>query len=408
MSRVMVVALCLSLSAVSSPLAVAQQNQESITLNVALYPYVPLRRDLFFELEQAFENKYPGINVQLVEEKNLHFYYYSGGLVKVNADIYEIDTILLSDMISAGKIGPIDLPYDDFTEAALESVTRNGKVYAVPHWICGNFLFYRKGDLAIQNAKSWQELIGVFEKRQQTIFVDLKGKSTLGEWYLTLLASKIGLDRAQKEVIASTELDTDVIDLLGRVLENCPAGYCRNDMLHDRTGYYARAFVRGQAAAYVGYSETLHYGLQYVLENCDATSGCLTEREVAVRKLPSIDQNRYNEGLGWVDGLALDKGLAGRKRKMAKAFIDFLVSDEAYRLVLEPEWGEAPKYLLPARRVKIGNAPIYPELFASHAGRRTGTVQGLNGQLRKIGKKLDCTLPFERTELEQQASCAVD
>jgi thiamine pyridinylase len=114
----------------------------------------------FEKLESRFECDRPGVNVVLVSSANATDDYYSDdesahkGFQYVSADVYEIDTILLTEFIALGKIAPISLPYDDFAPEAIEAVSRGGKVYGVPHWRCGNFLFYRAGDVEIANARS--------------------------------------------------------------------------------------------------------------------------------------------------------------------------------------------------------------------------------------------------------------
>ena len=55
--------------------------QSPETLRVALYPYVPDGRSLFFKLEAAFEASHPGVNLELVESKPLVDDYYDGGLL---------------------------------------------------------------------------------------------------------------------------------------------------------------------------------------------------------------------------------------------------------------------------------------------------------------------------------------
>lgn len=212
-------------------------------LRVALYPYVPNRLALFQKIEAAFESRNPGINLELIDDTSLLWDYYSGGLQATNADVYEVDTILLSDLINKGKISEISLPSDPFTEEAVEAVTRNGKVYGVPHWLCGNFLFYKKGDTEIENASTWLELTKILENRGESIFVDFKGKSTLGEWYLTALSGMYGLERSQKLVMDSKKLDENAVEKLKIMLKSCPSGYCRNDDFHDRIGFYSRAFI---------------------------------------------------------------------------------------------------------------------------------------------------------------------
>lgn len=171
-------------------------SMEPTNLKVALYPYVPKGRELFFELEQAFEAKNPGVNLQLIEsrldsksDKSISLFedYYNGGLLKTQADVYEIDTVLLQAMIEAKKIQPIELPDRRFISSTYKAITFNEKTWGTPHWVCGNFLFYKKNDLAIKNASNLNELTEAF-KKDDPLFIDLKGKSTLGEWYLTGLA----------------------------------------------------------------------------------------------------------------------------------------------------------------------------------------------------------------------------
>ena len=383
----------------------AQPLARPITLRVALYPYVPDRMRIFQILEAEFECMHPGLNLELVEERNASDRYYDFDVDKrrgfqfVEADVYEIDTILLSDFIKSKKISPIDLPYGDFEEGAVKAVARNGKTYAVPHWLCGNFLFYRQGDEAIKNAKTWAELSKILQGRGQNLLVDLKGKLTLGEWYLTMLSELIGIDAAQAAITSGGPLDDRAIATIGTVLQNCPLGYCRSQVLHERTGIYARAFIRGQAAAYIGYSESIHLGLRENWDNCIPGSGCLKERDIAVRRLPAAIDSGTGVGLGWVDGLAIDAKLTGDKRDLALAFIRFVTDSATYKLLLAPEWPYRSRYLLSARPLgDIEDALLYPALHAAHVGRQTGTAENLNPALRKFVEKVDCKLPRDRDD----------
>ncbi|MBD2579891.1 hypothetical protein [Oscillatoria sp. FACHB-1406] len=376
------------------------------TLRVLLYPYVPDRLSLFQKIEGEFEKANPEVDLQLVDNPDLVADYYSGGLQKASADVYEVDTILLSDLIQLGKISKIDFPKENFSKEAIAAVTRNGETYAVPHWLCGNFLFYRKGDTELASAKTWNDVSTILKQRNEALFVDLKGSSTLGEWYFTVLSELVGVERAQQSISQSTLLNSEVTTSLTSLLGLCPDGFCRSNDLHDRTGYYSRAFIARKSSAYIGYSESIHYGIQYALDNCTSTSGCLSINDIAVRRLPPFRENSMSKGVGWVDGLAVDSSLTGQKRSLAISFINYLVSEAAYKTVLEPEWMEAPKYLLPARlNVQISGAPLYPSFLNAHSGRETGTLPGLNNQLRKLGKQLDCALPIDRSDIETQKKC---
>ncbi len=389
---------------ISSP--VFSKEHDFTTLRVALYPYVPNRHSLFHKIEKIFESRHPGVNLELVEDSAFLEKYYSGGLQDTVADVYEVDTILLSDLIQSGKIAPITLPSASFTNEAIAAVTRNGEVYGVPHWLCGNFLMYKKGDTEIERSKTWKDLNEVLKKRNESVFVDFKGKSTLGEWYLTALSGQQGLEHAQKHILESEDLDERAVRFLASMLKSCPAGFCRNDDLHERAGYYSRAFIAGKSSGYVGYSESIHYGIQYSIDNCTNTSGCLSIDDIAVRRLPGFSEPSVNEGIGWVDALAMDSSLDVKMKNLATKFIEFMVSEEAYTVILEPEWGEAPRYLIPARTgITIQNAPLYDSFYEAHSGRATGTLVGLNNKLRAMGKKLNCELPISRTDVVTLEQC---
>src|SRR5262245_7928747 len=135
----------------------------------------------------------------------------------------------------------------------------------------------------------------------------------------------------------------------------------------------------------------------------------LQKTDIAIRPVPTFGtaSEPRGKGVGWVDALALDARLSSQKRKLARAFIRFAVSAEAYRAVLTPAWNKAPRYLMPARyNIVIDNAPLYPAITAAHAGRATGTARGLNEQLRRIGRKVDCALPIPVDDTETAKECS--
>lgn len=375
-----------------------------VKLRVALYPFTPDRFRIFQVLEAEFECLYPGLNLELVEEQNAADRYYDSdddkkwGFKFVNADVYEIDTILLSEFVNAGKIAPIALPFGDFEPDAIKAASRNGATYAVPHWLCGNFLFYRRDDTAIGGVKTWAELEKILTERGQGLFVDMKGGLTLGEWYLTALSDFVGVEAAQAAITSGRPLNADAMKLLASILRNCPVGYCRSEVLHDeRVGFYARAFVRGQVSAYIGYSESLHYGLRELLENCAPGSGCLRENNIAVRRLPSARPDANAIGIGWVDGLAIDASLSGVKKDLALAFIKFATETKTYQKLLTPELPYSSRYLLAARPIGPVNGAMLYDDFYSARGRATVTTIGLIERLRKMAKtQVNCELPKER------------
>ena len=377
---------------------------ESVKLRVALYPYVPGKHSVFNLLAREFQRRNEGLVVEMVEVPADQDYY-DGGLAALDADVYEIDSILLSDVLH--KLAPLSLSLDGFSPESVEAVTRNGVVYAVPHWMCGNFLFYRKSDTAIRDADTWEAVTTALARQNKPLLVDFFGRLTLGEWYMTMLADRKGAMAAEAAILSGDAPDSDVVADLNSILSACPTGMCRSRDLHDRTGYYARAFIRGEAGAYVGYSESVHYALQEAIDNCRIGGPCLSANEVAVRRLPKLSGTSFAGGVGWVDGLAISNVLSPAVRQAALNFVQFATSADAYKLVLEPDWMEAPRYLLPARTGLVfgDNAPFYPDFLSAHAGRKTGTLPGLNRKLQVIGTTLNCMIPIDRTDTRSARSC---
>lgn len=204
---------------------------EDKTLRVVLYPFVPQSRELFFELEAAFEARHQ-VNVELVESyvdakdgstKSIVENYYKGGLEQSQADVYEIDTVLLDRLVEKKKIQPVSRLPRNYVAGAPEAVQYGGMTWAIPHWVCGNFLFYQKGDKALEEAKTWNDLAETFKTSAGLVF-DMKGTSTLGEWYLTGLALHDGDPAKLLEKVQSVNLDQVALESLTMLLDRCPAG----------------------------------------------------------------------------------------------------------------------------------------------------------------------------------------
>jgi len=384
------------------------------TLTVALYPYVPEARDLFSELAAAFAATHPEVKVELVErytEAHSHEVrvladdYYDGGLLKTEADIYEIDTVLLAEMVRAGKISPIDLPRRDFLPEARTAIQLDDKTWGIPHWVCGNFLFYGRDDAAIARARTWQELIAALQDGG-SVLADFTGETTLAEWYLTSLAAVDGDLATVARRLRSPDLFPPAVDALRRLLQFCPEDACRSEELHHRPGAHARLFARGQARAYIGYSETLHDGLQEIQQNCRPDDGCRTPDQIAVRALPTITP--HGRPVGWVDALAVSAKLKDEKRQLAQEFVEFATSWDAYALVLNPPGAAAPRYLLPALAVSHAQPglepPLYTDFFEAFGARLIVTAEGLRGRLHEHAKALARRLAPARRFAERVVS----
>ena len=217
------------------------------------------------------------------------------------------------------------------------------------------------------------------------LLIDLKGSTTLGELYLDA-------DAGSQPIPASA--NSAVVAILRRALDLCAAGECRSAAHHRETGYYARRFARGEARAFAGYSEMLHFAAEEA-KACSPLGRCLDPRELDAVRLPLSD--RGARPVAFADVLTIRAGCEGACLERARAFIGYLTSEEATLRWLLPD-GIAPRYLLPARTAVyqdprlLAAAPLYPKLRELIGAGRVIREPGLPGRLRALGNHVDVLL----------------
>ncbi len=371
-------------------------------LRVVLYPFVPAKDELFYRVERTFEESEAGaqIDLQIID---LSANYYNGdkpgAVEKTAADLYELDAVFVADFIEDKKIRtlPADLQPrpDDFIGNSLAPVSRPEGVYGIPRWLCGNFLFSRKGQPALVSPKSLEQVERAVGKGG--LLIDLKGTLTLGELYLNAAIGIHGsFALALPGLTAEAVPGSQALGVMKRILARCPFGSCRSDDYHERTGFYARQLARRRAVAYVGYSETLFALGQEVAQSCRAEDRCLSPRDVQVAAMPF---GPAVHSVGWTDVLALSTSCTGSCESDARAFLSFYTSDATTLSLLLPPWPSPPRYLLPARKSLYSNAellkaaPLYPRFLELVSQMEIVTGLGLNRSLRAVGKALEAALP---------------
>jgi thiamine pyridinylase len=229
----------------------------------------------------------------------------------------------------------------------------DGRVIGVPHWVCGNFLFYRAGDAPmsrVQTLAGLRRVLGTTPVRRGALLLDGAGTSTLGELYIDALMDRYG--RSDEAIARAITYPPDgpTIDALEAAIGLNHEGLGASDSYHNAQGFYARQFARRQGRALVGYSERLYFVLQETMQSCRDDDGardrCLKASDIRVTDWPSADTSHP---IGWTDILAVHNRASDQKRADARTFIAFMMSPDAYDVFLAPAWGEAPRFLLPAR-----------------------------------------------------------
>ncbi|WP_029583842.1 hypothetical protein [Bradyrhizobium sp. URHD0069] len=390
-------------------LADPESVQSRRILRVSLYPFIPDAKSAAWIIEEAFERRYPTIDLRISFAPR----YYDhrpgkGGVIDEVADVYELDSIFLADFVEANRLQPVKAAAAAMIPFAERAASHKGVTYGTPHWVCGNFLIYRSPDTALREVRTLHDLENAFSqplRERGGLLIDLKGSSTLGEMYLDGL-----MDLYQSTALALQRLDAQnpdrsVLNAMERVIKLSQSRFGRDEDYHQRSGFYGRQFARGNGRALVGYSELLHYVLTEASQSCLHDEKCVDPArgkhasQIAVTEWPLADEG--SQPIGWVDLFVVDVAVKGQRLRDARAFISFMIENETYRMLLIPDLNirEAPRYLLPAREDVYSDsdvlaaAPLYTSFRKAINNAISVSAPKLNERLRAMGAALDGALP---------------
>ena len=125
---------------------------EPVTLNVALYGYIPDYGSFEDTVRESWEEAHP--------EVKLHFVQWDcyESVVPDDLDVFVFDAINLDVFADAGSLLPLseeDIEdYDDLIPSFMNGCRIDGTIYAVPQLLCTDFLFTRKSDTGMSEIKS--------------------------------------------------------------------------------------------------------------------------------------------------------------------------------------------------------------------------------------------------------------
>jgi thiamine pyridinylase len=391
--------LMIGLLAASLP-TLASADTPRRVLHVSLYPYIPDPAEAALTLKQEFERRHPDVIVEITFNPK----YYSPdpadkGVLYEDADVHEIDVVFLKDFVDRHKLAPLPKDFtsglDTLTPLAAQAATVDGKLVAVPQWMCADFLIYRADEASVADAHSLADLERTLGPTGG-LLMNLSGSSTLGELYLSSLLAGGGSPEAALSHVG-TDPDPEIQARFQRILALEPAGFGRNPDYERREGFYARQFARREGAAFVGYSEMTHEVLDETDAACRAEDRCVTASDVRVAAFPFADGKV--RPMVWVDMFGIDARVRGQTLADAEAFIRYAISIPAYRALLVPRDGGIPRYLLPATNAAFSDpqilraAPLYPKFQAIVDQGVVVSVPDLNARLHAVAAKLDAGLP---------------
>ena len=373
-------------------------------LRVSMYPFIPGPERAAFVIKEAFERGCPGLTLEITLDGNYYDSDTQKGILFSDADVYEVDSVFFDDFVNQHKVQGLSQKLIDAagpTVAFARDVSTSGNTrFGVPHWLCTDFLIYRNDEPQLGTLRTPADAQSAFRQlaASDRLLMDVKGTSTLGELYLSILVAHYGLPSAtQKEHLDPDNLDPYATGVLTGFVNEEPPDYGRDADYHGRDGFYARQFARRAGSAFVGYSEDTFYALTEIAQSCRHDE-CLTQSDINVAPWPFADEGL--KPVAWVDMYMVDSKATGVTLRDAEAFITFMMSLTTYENLLVPP-DKVPRYLLPARADVFENskvlksAPLYSKFRPIIDQAVPVTAPGLNDQLRKIGAKLDSALPAQ-------------
>ena len=391
----MIVATLLLAIGIAAPAANAAPRR---VLHVSLYPYIPDPAAAALALKQGFERTYPDVIVDITLNDN----YYSPkpedkGVLYEDADVHEIDVVFMRDFLAAHKLQPPGIEIaDKLTPLARQAATYDRTLWAVPQWMCADFLIYRADKKALDDAHTLNALEAAFVP-DHGLLLNMKGEGQIGELYLTSLLASTGQTPEATLAHLSATPDPAILARLERLLALEPAGMGRTAAYAEVESFYARQFARRVGSAFVGYSEMTHEVLDETAKACRVEDRCVTAEQIRVASLPFADDKV--RPTVWVDMFAIDAKLHGKALTDARNFISYAVSLPAYRALLIPAPGAIPRYLLPATNEAFSDqsieqaAPLYPKFRAIVSQGVVVTAPHLNASLHDVATRIDASLP---------------
>ena len=331
-----------------------------LTLEVALYPYVPDPDAFRQAVRDAWTPEHPDVG--------LHFTDWDcyASDPDPELDVFVYDAIYLSSFVEEGYLLPIPEEKiqnrEDLIPFALEGCRSDGTLYALPQLLCADFLYTRKDDRELSGVSDLPGLYDVLGDRinQSVIPEENEGLLiNLSDMPLTKVLMYLEAQVDQQQAYTAYSPLPSISDLSAPLLDRVDdiwkmGGYEQVSYLPEDDDEYVRArwFAEGRGRAYIGYSEAMNA----MGDNAD---------EVIVR-LFSYDAGR-NIPLFYADAVGIRSDIGGEKKELAFELANLLISEEVLtKMSLPAEDGGVPQYLLTPRRsvyeALSGDYPIYGRL----------------------------------------------
>lgn len=340
------------------PITAYAQSRDT-DLNVAIFGYLPDASTAIEKLEDAFEQRYSSIDLDLELWNPYDDALEDDGLSQiVDFDVVEIDTCRIDEFMR-GALGGIDMipaevrrSAENYVGAA-KTITRTeiGK-YVVPHWVCGNFLQIWSSNTDVVNAKSFEAFLKAVDPgKKRPVLAAMWGRTGLGEFYADAMLDMYGPEKTRTHLIGlpngRTRLDERAKNaVLALVRELSTENQKNLEHYYNHSYYLPRQFAQSKTAPLIGYSEQMYYAERELQLMPGNHPPVVSYDDLVIRQFAFSHESQGTPS--WTDGFVIPKGRLAKKHAAIAAFLQFIQTEGAYEAFAEPAEKFAPSYLLPA------------------------------------------------------------
>jgi len=331
----------------------------TVTLTVALYPYVP-RIDQFKQaITSAWAEVQPEVALNFVSADDWDGGYSSNP--KSDYDIFIFDGMFFEYFKEQGYLSTIPASSitdpDDLLAYARNGVTDGSNYYAIPFLGCSNVLFYNKSNTELAEADTLTkvaDVLGSFTYTSQEppdrrgLMLDMAGGTTNATLYLDVAYNQTGVYPLPQP--AADDLSQDAIDTMTKLIGLASFWNVTLDppMAYGRSVW----FNSGYGKAFVGFTESM------------SVMSAQTRSDIAFKIMPFSD-NDFGE-LFYADVIGVNAQT--EQRDLAIELANLIATTDVFVASTGETSTEPPQFLMATRKSAFETLaeqdPIYDQMYA--------------------------------------------
>jgi len=246
--------------------------QQTRTLKVSLYPYIPNLPNTDFsalltQVRSSYQAQNPQVALIASMDENIDIYDFASltQLLSSGAfDVIELDMLYIGFLANSGLINPARPVGDKPLPVAMAAATVAGTLWAVPSWLCMDFIYSRDSNVQkVNSVKTLQQFLFARPSSVPVIAADFNGSWRMPSIYTNAYVQTYG--KGQIAQAQTMPPDATAMNNLATLVNFCTnvltmINPCGNRTYHSLTpGTIEAQFALQTVQTVVGFSEQSFY-----------------------------------------------------------------------------------------------------------------------------------------------------